>query len=172
MTATLDASTMVEDRAIWPTIAALTACLCRQIADDGLPAVCICSPMPGEVIATDYVTEDAGMAWVRLSSGYPSTAFPAPSGIASCDAPLAFSLELGIAYCAPMPSDDGEPPPMSTMFDSTRLQLAGMNTIRRAVICCFPGKARDVVMGIYNPMGPEGGVVGGFWSIFVAEGAM
>jgi hypothetical protein len=172
MTATLDASTMVEDRSLWPTIAALTACLCRQIVDDGLPVVCICSPMPGEIIATDYVTEDAGMAWVRMESGYPSTAFPAPSGIAACDAPLAFGLELGIAYCAPMPDDEGNPPSMNEQFDATRLQLAGMNTIRRAILCCFPSKARDVVLGTYQPLGPEGGVVGGFWSISVAEGAI
>lgn len=169
---TITATTMREDKAIWPSIASITSCLCQQIVTDGLPPVCICSPMPGDAIATDYVSEDAGMAWVRLESGWPSTSFPVPSGLASCDAPLAFNLEVGLAYCAPIFDSDGTPPNLVEMFESTRLQMAGMATIRRAILCCFPGKSQDVVLGTYQPIGPEGGVVGGFWSISVAEGAI
>lgn len=173
MTAVLEPDLMVEDRSIWPAVTALTNCLCTQLVTDALPPVCICSPMPGEQIAADYVTEEAGMAWVRVTTAWPSASFPNATAQASCAAPLAFGVELGVLYCAPGAAADGDPPGMSAQFDAVRLQLAAMNSIRRAVICCFPGRrASDVVLGVYNPMGPEGGVVGGYWSISVAEGAL
>jgi hypothetical protein len=173
MTVILDPVVMVDDRSIWPAVTALTNCLCTQIASDGLPPVCICSPMPGDSIATDYVSDDAGMAWVRVVLGWPSTSFPAQSQSAACSAPLAFQLEVGLVYCAPAVSSDGEPPDLPAQFDATRLQLAGMNTMRRALRCCFPGqRGADTVLGNYTPMGPMGGVVGGTWTVFVAEGAI
>lgn len=174
MTAVLDVPAgMVDDKSIWPAIASLTGCLCEEVIRSGLPPVCICTPLPGETIATDYVSEDAGMAWVRLQSAWPSTSFPNPSGSATCTAPIAYGLELGLAYCAPTLEDDGAPPGFSAQFDATRVQLAAMAAIRRAIICCFPtARAADVVLGLYVPMGPEGGVVGGSWAISVAEGAI
>lgn len=172
MTATLEPPVMVEDRSIWPAIESLISCLCSQLVSDGLPPVCICAPMPGEAIATDYVSDSAGMAWARLTSGWPSTSFPNADVTPGCAAPLAFGVELGVAYCAPTMSDDGDPPDLTAQYEATRLQLAAMNTMRRAIACCFPGRAPNVVLGTYTPIGPEGGVVGGVWTISVAEGAI
>lgn len=163
---------LVEDKAIWPSITSLLGCLCEEVIRSGLPPVCICTPLPGEEIATDYVSEDAGMAWVRLESAWPSTSFPNPSA-ASCSAPIAYGLEVGLAYCAPTLEEDGSPPPFGAQFDTTRVQIAAMAAMRRAILCCFPAaRAQDVVLGLYVPMGPAGGVVGGTWSISVAEGAI
>lgn len=172
MTAVLEPTTLVDDVSIWPAIASLVGCLCTELARSNLPPVCICSPMPGETIATDYVSEEAGMAWVRLESAWPSTSFPSPSGSATCAAPIAYGLEVGAAFCAPNPTSGGEPPDFSAQFEATRVQLAAMAAVRRAIICCFPVNTKDVVLGLYIPMGPEGGVVGGSWSISVAEGAI
>jgi hypothetical protein len=62
---------------------------------------------------------------------------------------------------------------MAAQFDAVRLQMAAMSAIRRAVLCCFPGaRSQDVILGVYLPIGPQGGVVGGTWSISVAEGAI
>jgi hypothetical protein len=164
---------LVTDKSIWPAITALTSCLCQQIDLRGLPPVCICTPLPGEVLATDYVTEDAGMAWVRLESAWPSTAFPNQAvGSSSCKAPLAFALEIGIAYCAPMPASDGTPPDLASQFESVELQMAAMAAMRAAIECCMPASTADYAIGMYSPMGPEGGVVGGTWSMFLAEGAI
>jgi hypothetical protein len=164
---------LVDDKSIWPAITSLVSCLCEQVITSGLPPVCICTPLPGETLATDYVSEEAGMAWVRLESAWPSTSFPNPSASAACNAPLAFGLEVGLAYCAPTLQEDGTPPAFAEQFNTTRVQLAAMAAIRRAVICCFPAtRAQDVILGLYVPMGPEGGVVGGSWSISVAEGAI
>jgi hypothetical protein len=168
----VDEQVLVTDKSIWPALTSLTSCLCAEVERRGLPPVCICSPMPGEDLATDYVTESAGMAWVRLEAAWPSTAFPQPAGTAGCRQPLAFGVEIGLAYCAPMPDQDGTPPGLTAQFEATEVQLAAMSAIRAAVQCCFPGNAKDVVLGQYTPMGPAGGVVGGSWSIFVAEGAI
>lgn len=164
---------LIEDKAIWPAITSLVACLCEEVIRSGLPPVCICTPLPGEVYATDYVSEDAGMAWVRLESAWPSTSFPNQTITSTCAAPLAFGVEIGLAFCAPIFEQDGTPPPFAAQFDTTRVQIAAMAAMRRAVLCCFPaGRAQDVVLGLYTPLGPEGGVVGGTWSISVAEGAI
>lgn len=163
---------LVLDKSIWPAITSLTSCLCQTLVDRGLPPVCICTPFPGEDITTEYVTEDAGMAWVRLVSAYPSTAFPSPAADATCAAPLGFEVEIGVAYCAPIGSSDGSPPTFADHFESAELQLAAMSAMRVAMQCCFPGHRMDVVLGQYTPTGPQGGVVGGVWSLFVAEGAV
>lgn len=167
------AQALVTDRSIWPAITSLTSCLCLTLEAHGLPPVCICTPLPGEQMATDYVTESAGMAWVRLESAWPSTAFPnQASSSTSCKAPLAFAIEIGVAYCAPMPDNDGTPPDMAANFEAVEVQLAAMSAMHAAVLCCFPSTSADVAIGQYTPMGPEGGVVGGTWSIIVAEGAV
>jgi hypothetical protein len=169
----VDEPVLVTDRSIWPAITALTSCLCQTLEARGLPPVCICTPLPGEQIATDYVTESAGMAWVRLEAAWPSTAFPNQAvGSSSCKAPLAFAIEIGLAYCAPMSESDGTPPDLASQFEAVELQLAAMAAMRAAIECCMPANTADYAIGQYTPMGPEGGVVGGSWSIFVAEGAI
>lgn len=161
------------DTSIWPALSALTACLCQTLADDNMPPVCICSPMPGDTIDASYVSEDAGMAWVRLENAYPSTSFPVQDPTAACVAPLGFALEMGVLYCSPAPGPDGSPPDMPSQYDATRLQLAVMSSMRRALLCCFPaGSPKDLVLGAYTPMGPDGGVVGGAWTLYLAEGAI
>jgi hypothetical protein len=67
---------------------------------------------------------------------------------------------------------DGTPPGFDVQFETTRVQLAAMSSMRKAILCCFPGYHADVVLGLYVPMGPQGGVVGGTWSISVAEGVI
>lgn len=169
---TIDAPPLREDVAIWPALASLTSCLCQEIVASGLPEVYICTPLPGEQIAAEYVSEDAGMAWTRLVSAFPSTTFPAQA-LVGCFAPLAFEVELGVLYCAPEPGADGSPPDMAAQFDATRLQVAAMAAMRRALLCCFPtGNSKDLILGPYAPIGPDGGVVGGTWTVWVAEGAI
>lgn len=172
MTAVAEPPVLVEDASVWPAITSLVSCLCRQLELDGLPPVCICSPLPGETYALDYVTEDAGMAWVRLEAAWPSTNFPNPTQAARCDAALAFSLEVGVAYCAPILQDDGSPPDLAAQFEATRLQLAAMSSMRRAIRCCFPVSNLDVVLSGYAPLGPDGAAVGGVWTLWVAEGVV
>lgn len=171
MTALLEAPPLVDDTVVWPTLVALTACLCSEVEKAGLQ-VCICTPLPGEVIAIDYVTPESGMAWTKVVNVFPSSALPAQDARARCASPLAFQIEVGTAFCAPMPSDDGEPPDLAANFDATRIQLAGMSAALRAIKCCLGGAGADMVLGQYVPIGPAGGAVGGYWTVALAQGAV
>lgn len=176
MTAILDVpANLVDDRVAWPVLSKMADCLCKEIAAAGLPPTCICSPFPGEAIATDYVTKDEGMAWVRVSAVFPSANFPAQDQIArGCLMPLAVQLEVGSLFCAPVTEGrSNKPPRMPAMFDSSRIQMAAMAAMLRAIECCLGREQqKGVSLGAYTPLGPEGGVVGGSWLVTVAEGVV
>lgn len=176
MTAILDVPVgLVDDRVAWPVLTRLADCLCQEIIKAGLPPTCICSPFPGEAIATDYVSKDEGMAWVRVSSVFPSANFPAQDQIArGCLMPLAIQLEVGALFCAPVTNGRSSAPPrMPAMFDSTRIQMAAMAAMLRAIECCLSHDSnKNVALGAYTPLGPDGGVVGGSWIVTVAEGVI
>ena len=175
MTVPVDEVVLVEDRLAWPVLVKLTDCLCQELLSSGLPPTCICSPMPGEAIAADYVSPSQGMAWVRVNSVFPSTTFPAQDQSAfGCAVSIAVQLEVGVLYCAPVTEGrSNKPPGLGQMFDSSRLQMAAMAAMLRAIECCL-GRAshKSVALGAYTPMGPEGGVVGGSWQVTVAEGVV
>ena len=164
---------LVEDKTAWPVMLKLTDCLCQELVASGLPPTCICAPFAGDGVATDYVSSTQGMAWVRLASMYPSSTFPAQDNAArGCLMPMAFQLEVGALYCAPVTEGrSNRPPSFGAMFDSTRLQMAAMSAMLRAIECCL-GSSKGVALGPYTPAGPEGGVVGGSWQVTVAEGAV
>jgi len=159
-----------EDTAAWPAVMALIECLCTEMVASGLGPLCLCSPLPGSQVALDYGAE--GMAWVRVVGAWPSSTFPNQDGArgGSCTAALAVQLEVGAARCAPALGEDGELPTLSQQFEVTRLQLADMAAMRRAVQCCAAGIGYRLQLGSYTPGGPQGGVVWGSWSVWVEEG--
>lgn len=157
-----------EDTLVWPALQALVSCLCQEVTASGLPALCFCGLLPGEQPAGDYVSEAGGMAWVRVVSAYPSTTFPAQDSTAVCGSSLAFEIEMGVAYCTPVMSDLGDPPDVASQYEAVMVQMAAMAAMRRALICCLSTQ-RDAVLGAYSPIGPEGGIVGGTWQVWLAE---
>lgn len=148
------------------TLERLGSCLCAQIVADGSPGVCFCGVVPGEAAALDYAgdcSDVCGMAWVRLVTSYPATVLGTPNLTASnCALPLGFDVELGVARCASTPDSSGNPPSAADLLGDTTLQSADMDSMRRAVLCC--GDAADWLLGVYAPIGPEGGLVGGTWT--------
>lgn len=157
------------DTHIWPVMEELAACLCNEIVNAGLPDTCFCGILPGSQIAADYVTPKAGMAWVRLGSGWPYTNFPSfDQRGSSCASPLAFQIEVGVLYCSPVFRDSrGNPPTVSAQADAARIQVAAMAAMHRAIACCLGGAPKGIAMGQYTPIGPEGDVVGGMWEVIV-----
>lgn len=157
---------LIDDQGVWPTLITLRDCLCEEIVKSGLPEVCYCDVMPGALAPFDFA--DDGMAWVRVTQAFPSLQFPNQSLDArrSCASPLAYGIEVGIVRCAPKYDHAGNPPSAAEEFESTRIQLADMAAMRRAINCCL-GK-RDAVLGIYTPIGPDEGGIGGTWTVNVA----
>jgi hypothetical protein len=153
-----------RDRGVWPTIARLTDCLLEEFVRSDLPIPCATTPVPGALLVRDY---QDGQAWVRLVSAFPSSVFPSPTtDPRSCRAPLAFALEVGVSRCAPSGDSAEEPPDPLDMAASVELQTADMAAMHRAITCCL--EANEYVLGSYAPFGPEGGVVGGTWTLTVA----
>jgi hypothetical protein len=64
-----------------------------------------------------------------------------------------------------MMSEGGDFPTAEQQFEATRLQMADMQAMRRAIQCCL---AKDKhVLGAYTPIGPDGNAVGGTWTVSI-----
>jgi hypothetical protein len=166
----------VEDTIIYPTMIALSACLCTEIEGSGLPEPCSCGPLIGDLVL-DYCGECAdgkcgGQAWVRLVDAFPSNDFPNPlAAIQNCNAPLAYTLEVGIVRCKPTGKASGVrgfvPPSMEQNVEALRLQLADMAAMRRAIQCCFGDTDVSYIMNAYTPSPVDGDCLGGAFSVIV-----
>lgn len=166
-----------EDTIIYPTMIEMSACLCLEIEQSGLPAVCSCGPLIGSLVL-DYCGtctdgKCGGQAWVRLVDAFPSEEFPAPSQIlTNCNSPLAYQIEVGIVRCKPVGTSSGVrgyvPPTLEQNVEALRLQLADFAAIRRAIQCCFAKNDDiDYIMGSYSPVSPDGDCLGGAVTLWV-----
>lgn len=174
------ATPFIEDRGIYPTMVELTACLCLELEASGLPPVCYCGLMPGNV-SMDFCGGGCepggcgGQAWVRLVDAVPSSLFPtADLSLANCKAPMAYLLEVGVARCAPMGVTGGPngyvPPTVAENVEAMRLQLADMAAMRRAIQCCFGSTDVDYILGSYSQIEVNGGgCLGGAFNVNVWE---
>ena len=153
----------VEDDAIWPLMVQMQQCLCETLTERGLmPGDCFCGILPGDSAIWDF---QSGAAYVRLVDVYPSTTFPAANTNpgTSCAAMLVATLEVGLTQCIPI-NADGSPLTQVQQMEVSRHQMAGMRAVQQAIACC---DIPLVVLGTYTPVGPQGGLVGGFWQINV-----
>lgn len=162
--------TTTETVTVYDKASALAGCLCAQVAADGLPQLCFCGLIPGADVIQDYVTcqskdERCGMAWTRVYVGAPVTGIgQQDESLNNCGADLGFDLEVGILRCVPVASDaQGNAPTEAQMLASARLQLLEMETMRRAIQCC--DALEEFILNSYTPLGPSGGVAGGFWTV-------
>lgn len=139
----------------------LAACLCEQLSDG--PGLCFCGVLPGEDVAADVGFGDdcEGMAYVRVSSIYPSTQV----GVAqlqpsNCTWGTGFDLELGVFRPFPM-EEDGSSPDPEVYLEASRWQMWDAQAMQKALACCDWLPHPDFVVGQYAPTGPAGGVLGG-----------
>lgn len=167
-----------EDEFVYPMMVELIACLCNEIAAAELPVPCQCGLMPGPDAVLDYCGECdgsncGGQAWVRLAGAYPSSLFPSIDEInATCQSPLAFQIEIGIARCISVGEATAiggyTPPSLEEQIDAVRIQTADMSAMRRAISCCLTEKYEDLTysLGAYTPLA-GGGCNGGSWFVTV-----
>jgi hypothetical protein len=152
------------------TVEKLATCLCAQLLAAGTPKCCFCGLVAGTEVPLDLATMNGGnktcgkgngFAFIRLGGTYPSTEV----GVAditpgNCAKGEGVDLEIGVFRCYPL-SRDGKNPPPDQMLDATRLQYADERTMRKAISCCSWLDPEDFVVGTYQPVGPEGGILGG-----------
>jgi hypothetical protein len=162
----------IAENPVYQRLTALTACLCAEIQDPawGVPEVCFCGLTPGESAIGQYAgdcNDRCGMAWVRLVGGYPMRGVGQPDETpGNCGQTLGVSVEMGIMRCMNVGDDLGNPPPVEDLVAAVELQVADMLIMQRALYCCAAIPAKEILLGVYQPLGPEGagGLVGGTWS--------
>lgn len=144
------------------------------IRDGSREELCALTIYPGNAIVIDYGAGEGcgGMGWVRLVSSAPTVRFPnADLSVDNCTYSLAHVVEIGLMRPAPLPGEfAGEislPDDEEHRAASVR-QIDDMELMHRAL-----KEARNdiplTVIGGYTPLGPEGGAVGGTWSITVGD---
>lgn len=134
---------------------------------------CVISMMPGSDVPYDYGQEACGgILWVRLTSAAPSVSFPANDiTAANCFSTLAYPLEIGIMRPAPLAEVLDSQLILPTASENALAvdrQMLDMQAMYRAIYAFKEAQdIEDLMPGSYQPRGPEGGVVGGIWTLSV-----
>lgn len=145
-------------------------CVCRLLADEGAGPLCWCGIYPGSDVSWEYCGQcsrgTCGMGFVQLLGAYPSSTFPNQQEEATCRAPLAFQLTVGSMRCLPVAEEDGSLPSEGDLLAPALAVNDDMLALLRAVDCCMKGNGLHDV-GEYQTIGPQGGCVGGAWTVTV-----
>jgi hypothetical protein len=154
-----------------PRIAAalidLADCVCNQLAVNGAGPTCWCGLYPGAAVSWEYCGEcgsgTCGMGYVRLTGVFPYEVFPVPTVDFHCAKPIAYSIEVGALRCVPQPSDGHIIEPVA-MAEIVLAQVLDAQALLDGIRCC----ELEVAAERYQPVGPDGGCVGGFWTAYLA----
>jgi hypothetical protein len=155
---------VTPDYLIWPRLLQLRTCLCDALTDRGLYAdICICTILVGGQADSSYVTNGKAMAWVRLTTAYPSDSLPSQSNsLTKCGGPMAAVVELGVLRCATVGQRDAlTQVQQEEMAEWAAADLGAMI----AATCCFNG---DMIVGQYVPLA-DGATFGGALTVTVAQ---
>lgn len=156
----------------------LAACVCRLLAEDGNGAPCWCGVTLGASATWDGCGECAdggcGMGWVRLVGAVPYSTFPVEEqeflAATKCGTYTAYAIEVGALRCMPQ-NEDGQPLDTGTTLDLAVNQTRDMMALRSAILCCTGWDPEwPVLLGAWEPLGPDGGCVGGSWTLSLGEG--
>jgi len=157
-------------------LAVLLEELSAGLEDAGLlESMCTVTIFPGIAVPIDYVGSSdtcGSMAWVRHVSTNPTIQFPsADLSIDNCASTLAHIIEVGLIRPSPIPESDGRhvdlPDDLTHMNAS--LQLADDMMLMKDAIARAAKVIDFVILGSYTPVGPEGGAVGGIWSLTAGD---
>lgn len=153
-----------HDDAIMPALAKLRDCLCNELDKSGLSADCDCVLIHGLGTNVAPPAPGKGFAWVGVTGAFASKDFPNPDVSRSvCATPLAASFVMGVVRCFQVNPRGESGEDMLRWLDK---QMADMQAMRRAILCCG---VEDVSLGTYTPIGPEGGAFGGSWTGTVGQ---
>jgi hypothetical protein len=147
----------------------LHACVCEAVATDGQGPVCWCGIWPGETVSWDFCgaecsSDACGMAWVRAGIAAPFDTFPVAVLDPNCDKPLFYEIEVGILRCLPVMDEDGSLPSPEAITEAALGLAIDQMALHRAIRCC---ELTSKVVANWRPVGPQGGCVGGFWTLYV-----
>lgn len=156
-------------RALPEMMAALLEALTAEIRAAGKEDdFCAVTIYPGTAVPVDFGPESdcRGTAWVRLAGANPSVSFPAADNrVNNCSYSLAYTVEMGMVGPAPVLEDSlgrFTVPDDVEQFEASMRMMDELEMMHRAI------KAAGIdqmVLGDWTPQGPEGGVMGGLWTM-------
>lgn len=150
-------------------LAALLEALTAQIRAAGREdEYCSLTVQPGTAVSFDFGPESGcgGIAWTRLVAASPSV------GANECILWMTYTIEVGMV--GPVPGLDYseiggyEVPSDEELFDAASRQSDEMQMMIRAL---NSAGVEGLRVGDYAPSGPEGGVLGGYFTVTVDSDA-
>jgi hypothetical protein len=135
--------------------------------------LCSLTAYPGIGVVIDYGLETdgcGGMGWVRIVSVNPTVGYPnADVTLSNCGAyDFAYLVEIGIMRPSPEITEDAvngvEIPTDAENFDAAMKQIDDIHWMHEAIVRTRPAYS-DTLPGQWTPLGPEGGMVGGTWTV-------
>ena len=158
-------------RALPEMMAALLESLTAEIRKAGKEEdFCAISIYPGTAVPVDFGPESGcrGTAWVRLVGANPSVSFPnADNGINNCVYTLAYTVEMGMVGPAPVMEDrlgNFVVPDDVEQFEASMRMMGELEMMHRAI---KNAGIDQLILGDWTPQGPEGGVMGGLWTMMI-----
>lgn len=149
-------------------VADLVNCVCEALNTDGAGQTCWCGFYPGSEVSWDYCGscsgDTCGMGYVRIVGMHRSTTFPEPDLTVNCNGPVVVQFAVGALRCVPVADDSGRLPNEAMIWESSLGVLADSAALYVAADCCM---SRHLI-GEYVPLGPQGGCVGGEWTVWVS----
>lgn len=157
-----------DDVVAWPIATAIAAAIPDELAARGLPTVCASDVVPGVQYAYDFCSDESeGVAWVRVATIFPSSTFPLQDlTYSQLPVTLAQQYEVGLIRQAPVAAN-GEPPDGTDLAASAELTLADAAALAAVICSVLSGLDRGFLLDRWLPVGPDGGVVGGLWTVTV-----
>jgi hypothetical protein len=138
---------------------------CATAALDPAPARAFVAP--GQMVAFDDCCD--GQVWTRLVALEPQQAskLGATVGQGPCGQLWAVTVGVGVLRCAAGMTDQGTPPTAAAMTADAVQMAADLNALADAIYCCLaeqlPAVSRQFRLSRWDPIGPDGGCVGGEW---------
>ena len=156
---------------IAPVVIDLINCVCEMLATNGQGPTCWCGVYPGASVSWeecgDCGDDVCGMGYVRPGTTTPYDVFPFSVIDENCVKPLAYELEVGVLRCFPTMDDDGAMPPADVTTEAAMGLLQDQYALYQAIMCCEGLKTKAI--SAWQPIGPQGNCVGGFWTVYVDE---
>lgn len=158
-----------EDVIAYPMLPGLVGAIGTEFDKAGIESPAFLGVWPGQLVSYDHCGdgECGGQTWVRAASVFPASNFPNPDTDVNRWGTMAVLVEVGTVRCAPQPEHADEFPTAEQYLDCAREALADMAAMRRAICNYLTSIDRDFILGSYTPVGPDGGCVGGIWTVTV-----
>lgn len=161
-----------HDQRIMPILEALLEAVAEEVAACGRGDIGFSSIQSGDLGIVEHVGEDVGCSEliVNLTSVFSYQDFPAPAEVAQCNDPTAYVITVAMFRCAPQPKGRDVRINDPALHHASALEVIDdMHAMRRAISSVIKDQDRVHALGTFEPYGPEGGIIGGSWTITIGD---